>query len=306
MDRTPNDEPRDNPTGGSTPQLGSDLNTHNIPGSQTRAATEESLGSSTESLSIDSLNQISNSTERATSMQLMSSTEVATGIQPNDENHSSSLRSEGSSRLPSSSSESRRSTGVSAITTTTTTFVDPTMYTILVEMHGRKEALMLPPDHQQFIVDAGTLPHLVALLKRRRDDQNVRTVNGAIRKAADAITNLAHENSSIKTCVRLVSLHAFQLQLKIVVSMAVMFHFMKPLGLMPVFFLNHQYCLFFLLQNLRQTLDDLTCNGFSVVNPLISDAASIVCESMSTPSKDPLLQVETTCGSLLYELQVFF
>ncbi|KVH94409.1 Armadillo [Cynara cardunculus var. scolymus] len=62
--------------------------------------------------------------------------------------------------------------------------------------------LAIKPEHQQFIVDAGALPHLVALLKRRRDDQNVRTVNGAIRKAADAITNLAHENSSIKTCVR--------------------------------------------------------------------------------------------------------
>ncbi|KVI06989.1 hypothetical protein Ccrd_014650 [Cynara cardunculus var. scolymus] len=97
------------------------------------------------------------------------------------------------------------------------------MYTILVEMHGRKEALMLLPEHQQFIVGAGALPHL--------DDQNVRTVNSAIRKAADAITNLAHENSIIKTC------------------------------------------------NLRQTLDDLTRNGFSVVSPLISDATSIVCES---------------------------
>lgn len=29
-------------------------------------------------------------------------------------------------------------------------------------------------------------------------------VNGVIRRAADAITNLAHENSSIKTRVRLV------------------------------------------------------------------------------------------------------
>ncbi|KVI11442.1 hypothetical protein Ccrd_010144, partial [Cynara cardunculus var. scolymus] len=27
---------------------------------------------------------------------------------------------------------------------------------------------------------------------------------------------------------------------------------------------------------------------------------------MSTPSKDPLLQVETTCGSLLYELQIIW
>ncbi|KAG5514448.1 hypothetical protein RHGRI_035758 [Rhododendron griersonianum] len=58
------------------------------------------------------------------------------------------------------------------------------------------------PEHQQLIVDAGALPHLVGLLKRHRDGQNSRAVNGVIRRAADAITNLAHENSSIKTRVR--------------------------------------------------------------------------------------------------------
>ncbi|KAJ9543307.1 hypothetical protein OSB04_023014 [Centaurea solstitialis] len=62
--------------------------------------------------------------------------------------------------------------------------------------------LAIKPEHQQHIVDAGALPHLVALLKRHSDGENVRTVNGAIRKAADAITNLAHENNNIKTCVR--------------------------------------------------------------------------------------------------------
>lgn len=60
-------------------------------------------------------------------------------------------------------------------------------------------------------MDAGALPHLVGLLKRRLDGQSSRALNGAIRKAADAITNLAHENSSIKTLVRSVSLHLFQL-----------------------------------------------------------------------------------------------
>ncbi|XP_024973696.1 ARM REPEAT PROTEIN INTERACTING WITH ABF2 isoform X2 [Cynara cardunculus var. scolymus] len=60
----------------------------------------------------------------------------------------------------------------------------------------------LSPEHQQLIVAAGALPHLVALLKRHRDGQNSRAVNGVIRRAADAITNLAHENSSIKTRVR--------------------------------------------------------------------------------------------------------
>lgn len=64
--------------------------------------------------------------------------------------------------------------------------------------------LLVQPEHQQLIVDAGALPHLVGLLKRHRDGQNSRAVNGVIRRAADAITNLAHENSSIKTCVRFV------------------------------------------------------------------------------------------------------
>ncbi|KAL6499511.1 hypothetical protein OROGR_027421 [Orobanche gracilis] len=58
-------------------------------------------------------------------------------------------------------------------------------------------------EHQQLIVDAGALPHLVDLLKRHRNYPNSRVVNGVIRRAADAITNLAHENSSIKTRVRI-------------------------------------------------------------------------------------------------------
>ncbi|XP_059660501.1 ARM REPEAT PROTEIN INTERACTING WITH ABF2-like [Cornus florida] len=63
--------------------------------------------------------------------------------------------------------------------------------------------LAVKPEHQQLIVDAGALPHLVNLLKRHKDGQNSRAVNGVIRRAADAITNLAHENSSIKTRVRI-------------------------------------------------------------------------------------------------------
>ena len=46
----------------------------------------------------------------------------------------------------------------------------------------------------------------MSLLKRQgdvhRDSSNSRAVNSVIRRAADAITNLAHENSSIKTRVR--------------------------------------------------------------------------------------------------------
>ncbi|KAK6141397.1 hypothetical protein DH2020_024845 [Rehmannia glutinosa] len=62
--------------------------------------------------------------------------------------------------------------------------------------------LAIKPEHQQLIVDAGALPYLVDLLKRHRDGLNSRAVSSVIRRAADAITNLAHENSSIKTRVR--------------------------------------------------------------------------------------------------------
>jgi hypothetical protein len=62
--------------------------------------------------------------------------------------------------------------------------------------------LALKPEHQQLIVDAGALPHLVNLLKRHKEGPISRAVNGVLRRAADAITNLAHENSCIKTCVR--------------------------------------------------------------------------------------------------------
>ncbi|GAB2220167.1 hypothetical protein Drorol1_Dr00007810 [Drosera rotundifolia] len=63
--------------------------------------------------------------------------------------------------------------------------------------------LAVKPEHQQLIVDAGALPHLVNLLKRHKRCSNTRAVNGVIRRAADAITNLAHENSNIKTRVRM-------------------------------------------------------------------------------------------------------
>ncbi|WCJ23718.1 ARM repeat protein interacting with ABF2 [Euphorbia peplus] len=62
--------------------------------------------------------------------------------------------------------------------------------------------LAVKPEHQQLIVDNGALSHLVELLKRQKDGSISRAVNSVIRRAADAITNLAHENSSIKTRVR--------------------------------------------------------------------------------------------------------
>ncbi|CAA0813293.1 ARM REPEAT PROTEIN INTERACTING WITH ABF2 [Striga hermonthica] len=58
------------------------------------------------------------------------------------------------------------------------------------------------PEHQHHIVDAGALPFLVDLLKRYRGVSESWAVSGVIRKAANAITNLAHENGHIKTRVR--------------------------------------------------------------------------------------------------------
>ncbi|KAF6984616.1 hypothetical protein CFC21_002591 [Triticum aestivum] len=63
--------------------------------------------------------------------------------------------------------------------------------------------LAVKPEHQQLIVDAGALPLLVSLLRRHKNATNSRAVNSLIRRAADAITNLAHENSNIKTCIRI-------------------------------------------------------------------------------------------------------
>ncbi|KAJ0978824.1 hypothetical protein J5N97_014298 [Dioscorea zingiberensis] len=63
--------------------------------------------------------------------------------------------------------------------------------------------LAVKPEHQQLIVDAGALPLLVDLLKRHKKGPISRAVNSVIRRAADAITNLAHENSNIKTFVRI-------------------------------------------------------------------------------------------------------
>ncbi|GAU14871.1 hypothetical protein TSUD_46640 [Trifolium subterraneum] len=58
-------------------------------------------------------------------------------------------------------------------------------------------------EHQQLIVDSGALTHLVDLLKRHTNGLTSRAINSLIRRAADAVTNLAHENSNIKTHVRM-------------------------------------------------------------------------------------------------------
>ncbi|XP_024380981.1 ARM REPEAT PROTEIN INTERACTING WITH ABF2 isoform X2 [Physcomitrium patens] len=62
--------------------------------------------------------------------------------------------------------------------------------------------LAVKPEYHRRIADAGALPLLVALLSRRGGTSNARVANGVVRRAADAITNLAHENALIKTRVR--------------------------------------------------------------------------------------------------------
>ncbi|GMI98767.1 ARM repeat protein interacting with ABF2 [Hibiscus trionum] len=63
--------------------------------------------------------------------------------------------------------------------------------------------LAIKPEYQQLVVDAGALPCLLNLLKIRKDGCDSCGVNGVIRKTADAITNLAHENAAIKTIIRI-------------------------------------------------------------------------------------------------------
>ncbi|MCH88591.1 ARM repeat protein interacting WITH ABF2 protein, partial [Trifolium medium] len=64
-------------------------------------------------------------------------------------------------------------------------------------------SLLWDSEHQQLIVDNGALTHLVDLLKRHTNGLTSRAINSLIRRAADAVTNLAHENSNIKTHVRM-------------------------------------------------------------------------------------------------------
>lgn len=63
--------------------------------------------------------------------------------------------------------------------------------------------LAIKPEHQHSIADMGALAGLVGILKRHIDN-NGAPMPGAsvVRRAADAITNLAHENVPIKSRVR--------------------------------------------------------------------------------------------------------
>jgi hypothetical protein len=61
--------------------------------------------------------------------------------------------------------------------------------------------LAVKPEYQAQISDAGALPGLVALLRAHKPTAVTRVVpgsGGVARRAADAITNLAHENVEIK------------------------------------------------------------------------------------------------------------
>ncbi|KAL3644869.1 hypothetical protein CASFOL_010049 [Castilleja foliolosa] len=81
-------------------------------------------------------------------------------------------------------------------------YIDPTEYEVEKGSAFTLGLIAIKPEHQQHIVDEGALPHLVHQLKRHKDGLNSQAASGVIRRAADAITNLAHENSSIKTSVR--------------------------------------------------------------------------------------------------------
>lgn len=84
------------------------------------------------------------------------------------------------------------------------TFSCPLKKDIIVQLTSYLKCF-LQPEHQQLIVDGGALTHLVDLLKRHNNGLTSRAINSLIRRAADAVTNLAHENSNIKTHVRFAS-----------------------------------------------------------------------------------------------------
>lgn len=62
--------------------------------------------------------------------------------------------------------------------------------------------LATKPDYQNRISAAGALPGLVSLLKRYAPVRGAQPAAAVARRAADAITNLAHENADIKDAVR--------------------------------------------------------------------------------------------------------
>lgn len=92
------------------------------------------------------------------------------------------------------------------------------------------------------------------LLKRHKDGQNSRAVNGVIRRAADAITNLAHENSSIKTRVRFVCLHHPELQPRVSYCFCDIPTVYSGLNAVYLPLLN---CLSLLMQKCREQLQEL-------------------------------------------------
>uniref|UniRef100_A0A1J3CY25 ARM repeat protein interacting with ABF2 1 n=1 Tax=Noccaea caerulescens TaxID=107243 RepID=A0A1J3CY25_NOCCA len=60
----------------------------------------------------------------------------------------------------------------------------------------------IQPDYQQLIVDAGAIVPTVKLLKRRGICCGCMEANAVIRRAADMVTNIAHDNPRIKTNIR--------------------------------------------------------------------------------------------------------
>uniref|UniRef100_A0A7N0ZQL4 BTB domain-containing protein n=1 Tax=Kalanchoe fedtschenkoi TaxID=63787 RepID=A0A7N0ZQL4_KALFE len=62
--------------------------------------------------------------------------------------------------------------------------------------------IAIKDEYAQQFVDEGHLPSLVNLLKLSKEGFSREAANGVIRRSADAIANLAHENNNIKSLVR--------------------------------------------------------------------------------------------------------
>jgi len=79
---------------------------------------------------------------------------------------------------------------------------------------------MKQKEYQQLVVDAGALPCLVDWLRMQKISTIAQPLIDLLKRVADAITSLAHENTGIKTLVRFFS---FFHTLKNIYSTAVFF-----------------------------------------------------------------------------------
>ncbi|XP_010527659.1 PREDICTED: ARMADILLO BTB ARABIDOPSIS PROTEIN 1 [Tarenaya hassleriana] len=79
---------------------------------------------------------------------------------------------------------------------------EPSDYVLEKECAVVLGLIAIKPEFQRLIVDAGAVGHVVKLLNRKWIHCGCKTANALLRRTADLITHIAHENPRIKTIVR--------------------------------------------------------------------------------------------------------